>query len=158
MNRREFVKALAGIPLLGLLVKLPKHQENYIDYTGRDLEFSDCVGVVAEDGKTILVNGDALSKHAGLLNGKTIFVDLVAGDDANDGLTPETAVAWDGWIPLVESRECEMVITFVDKSPLVAYCDSGYANFHEYDWSKGRTIFVDKDIEMVVWGCPEESV
>ena len=27
MNRREFVKALAGIPLLGLLAKLPKAQE-----------------------------------------------------------------------------------------------------------------------------------
>ena len=27
MNRREFVKALAGAPLLGLLVKLPKAEE-----------------------------------------------------------------------------------------------------------------------------------
>jgi len=28
MNRREFVKALAGIPLVGLLAKLPKAEEH----------------------------------------------------------------------------------------------------------------------------------
>jgi len=29
MNRREFVKALVGVPLLGLLMKLPERKEPY---------------------------------------------------------------------------------------------------------------------------------
>lgn len=110
MNRRRFLEALASIPLLGLLVKLPNRQENYIDHTGHDPDFGDYLGLMRDDGKTVFVDGVALSEHADLWNGKTIFVDLVAGDDDNDGLTPETAVTWEGWLPLVESREGGMII------------------------------------------------
>ena len=154
MNRREFLEALASIPLLGLLVKLPKLQaptpvrtirdaiteivdrqgwskgsltyfndeSEYIGNLGREmglaarrtLEKYIC-GVMENDEEgqpswSIIVDGIDLSEHMDSWNGKTIFVDLVAGDDDNDGLTPETAVTWEGWLPLVESREGGMII------------------------------------------------
>lgn len=78
MNHREFVKVLAGIPLLGLLVKLPKAEERPNLIMPSDPEYVD-------------VTVDSIETNTGNL----IFCDPYTdkGDDANDGLTPETPVA-----------------------------------------------------------------
>lgn len=121
MNRREFGKALAGIPLLGLLAKLVKMGAES-QFTAEDKAWFEAgqnsTNMAGQPPWSITVDGMDISEHVDSWNGKTIFVDLVAGDDANDGLTPETAVTWDGWIPLVELRECDMVICFCPDAEL----------------------------------------
>ena len=136
MNRREFVKVLASISLLGWLVKLPSDAE----YAGPGISSTDdeiimlrsndpelnangfadmdtfgtfvpndesryireCVtemGRVARETLEDYVSGKepfptmTFANSAEAPHGYLIFYDPDSGDDANDGLTPATAVA-----------------------------------------------------------------
>lgn len=103
MNRREFMKALAGLgvlcnPLTRWFLWRPKADRRRPPIV---LECPEYIDVSETSTWHILVDGGLPTE----IKGKTIFVDLVAGDDTNDGLTPETAVTWGGWPALIDSRE-----------------------------------------------------
>jgi len=116
MNRRDFVKALAGIPLLGLLVKLPKVAEPTLAETYiKDVVSAESqpitliIGDASHAGKGSLSIG-SVERPMGLPEGdfwyvgdkepylptdttrKIIFYDPSVGDDANDGNSAETPV------------------------------------------------------------------
>jgi len=107
MNRRDFVKALAGVPLLGLLAKLPKAEEEWSLDIGDEsahmkwgvdtdsyvtLDEKSGLCIFDSDGVEVTRLREAYSQAR---EGRTIFVDLIAGDDANDGLSEEAPVTWD---------------------------------------------------------------
>ena len=106
MNRREFVKMLAGIPLLGLLTKLPKRKPSLIRpienwYIG-DPE-SEWHTMVYEGNRLISDDDPSDAFDGGM--GKTIWVDLVSGDDANDGFTPHSPITWEKAWGMTEPRK-----------------------------------------------------
>ena len=78
MNRRGFMKALAGIPLLA---KLPKVEESCIDHTDCDPDFADCFG------------GEEL--HSVDIGTRTwLFVDpWESGDGVNSGFSPSLSLS-----------------------------------------------------------------
>ena len=109
MNRRDFVKALAGIPLLGLLVKVPEEKEDVLEGAYAELR----LGAEKQPpyelnvGKGVL---DAL-RSSGVPSddddggdeepwyvsaepvGTVAFADPFWGNSTNDGLSPEAPVA-----------------------------------------------------------------
>ena len=83
MNRRDFVKALAGIPLLGRLAKL-LIRDDESQFTRDDEAWFALTAGSAPHGTPEIC-------HSG---GKTIFVDLISGDDTNDGLSRDAPVTF----------------------------------------------------------------
>ena len=66
MNRREFVKALAGIPLLGLLVNVPKVEDECQLTTEDNLWFEATQNSTNVEGQppwSITVDGVDISDH-----------------------------------------------------------------------------------------------
>lgn len=118
MNRREFVKALAGIPVLRLLTKLPKAKKglNLDAFRGALVGLRDSAKAVVPRLQELAASCREIKDY-----GKLIFWDPYTekGDDANDGRSPESPVAtlsaamdladegrpWDTVITFCESRE-----------------------------------------------------
>ena len=128
MNRRGFLEALVGIPLVGLLARLPKTEGGLNSavlqkaLAGISASAKLAVPRLQQLGAAVQETKNWLVEHHTLLpggmRGRTIFVDLVSGDDANDGLTPEMAVTWEGWLPLVASGEGDIIIVlYSDEEP-----------------------------------------
>ena len=63
MNRRDFVKALAGIPLLGLLVKVPEKKEDVLETAYAELR----LGAEKQPPYELSVGNTAMA-HDGVLN------------------------------------------------------------------------------------------
>lgn len=94
MNRREFVKALAGIPLLGLLVKVPKAEEEGSPTFVHSESYGLSVGsaAMARDGVLSTLRDNGLP-----ISGKDWF--YTTSSNSTNG---PTMTYWDGqqWIPM----------------------------------------------------------
>ena len=109
MNRREFVKALAGVPLLGLLARLPEME---IDPTISPAVLQKALAGIRDAAEAVIPRLQEMASSAWeakrslaklakaeeqlsleLPNGNLIFYDPDLGNDASNGLSPATAVA-----------------------------------------------------------------